>query len=257
MSIRWMNCLSTDLEACYLAVAKHCTVRLGRNVVFMSGGHPELAVHDSDLAFLCGLPFVELKRDWADIVPVVAPIPSPKRYRGRPIYFSDIVVRANGPFDTEWRGWSTLSGARWAYNEPRSHSGYGVVRWKMAKSGVDPRALFSEIERSGSHRRSVELVRCGLADVSAVDSHWYDVVRYQHPGYCSGLRVLASIGPSPIQPLVAMPTIDVGVQRELGAILEALTIDDVPELVTALTRGFEKVDDTYYDVIRGMRAEVL
>lgn len=42
-----------------------------------------------DVAFLCGLPYVRLAKH---VEPLVAPVLAGDRYRGRPLYFSDVIV---------------------------------------------------------------------------------------------------------------------------------------------------------------------
>src|SRR2546421_2824087 len=75
----------------------------------------------ADLAFVCSLPYVEC----AQLVePLAAPVLSGERYGDRPIYFSDVVVHADSPICS----FAELRGRSWAYNEPRSQSGYGITR---------------------------------------------------------------------------------------------------------------------------------
>src|SRR5690606_17463486 len=79
-----------------------------------------------DLCWICGLPYVrKADRTPGRIAPLVAPVMAGRRYGGQPVYFSDVVVRHDSPY----RHLSDLAGASWAYNEPGSHSGYGVVRY--------------------------------------------------------------------------------------------------------------------------------
>ena len=52
---------------------------------------------DLGLAMMCGLPFA--RREPKPVL-IAAPIPSPARYGGQPVYFSDIVVRADDPAQT-------------------------------------------------------------------------------------------------------------------------------------------------------------
>src|SRR5205085_1511645 len=64
-----------------------------------------------DLAFICGLPYIELaRRDGNLFEPIAAPVLKAKRYGGKPIYFSDVVVRRDGPF----RSFADLRGRSWA-----------------------------------------------------------------------------------------------------------------------------------------------
>src|SRR5437016_2783550 len=50
---------------------------------------------DLGLALMCGLPFS--KREPQPTL-LAAPIPSPQRYGGQPVYMTDLVVRADAPY---------------------------------------------------------------------------------------------------------------------------------------------------------------
>src|SRR5258708_149357 len=81
-----------------------------------------------DLAatFICGLPFA---KDPRALAPIVAPIPAPARYGGKPIYFTDFVVKMESQFHTL----ADTFGHRLAYTIPSSHSGYNAVRHHLLR----------------------------------------------------------------------------------------------------------------------------
>ena len=54
------------------------------------------------------------------------------RYGNEAVYFSDVVVRRESRF----KSFADLRGASWTYNEPRSHSGYNVVRHHLSRLGA-------------------------------------------------------------------------------------------------------------------------
>lgn len=61
----------------------------------------------------------------ARLVAVASVVYEGERYGGEPIYFSDVVVHTDAPAE----GFADLAGCRWAFNEPQSQSGVGVVPW--------------------------------------------------------------------------------------------------------------------------------
>jgi ABC-type phosphate/phosphonate transport system substrate-binding protein len=75
---------------------------------------------DKAAVFMCGLP-------WSLATPrpelVVAPVPSPTEYGGRACYWSDVVVRADSPFQTI----EQTFGHRLALTTPESQSGYAAL----------------------------------------------------------------------------------------------------------------------------------
>ena len=78
---------------------------------------------------------------------------------------SDVIVRADSPF----LSFADLRGAVWAYNEPRSHSGYNVVRYHLAAKGM-PAAYFGRVVESGSHHNSLQMILQRSIDAAAIDS---------------------------------------------------------------------------------------
>jgi phosphonate transport system substrate-binding protein len=117
------------------------------------------------VCWICGLPYVwKTAEPRARIELLVAPIMSGQRYRDRPIYFSDIVVHRESSFRT----FADLRGASWVYNEPRSHSGFNIVRHHLATLG-EAQSFFGQIIESGSHQASLQMILCRKADVSAIE----------------------------------------------------------------------------------------
>jgi phosphonate transport system substrate-binding protein len=86
---------------------------------------------DIDLCWICGLPYAEKADQGAAIGACVAPVMQHPRYGGQAVYFSDVAVRA----DSAIRVFADLRGKSWAYNEPRSHSGFNLVRYHLATQG--------------------------------------------------------------------------------------------------------------------------
>ena len=70
--------------------------------------------------------------------------------------------------DTWYTCLQDLCGETWAYNEPRSHSGYNVVRYHLALLGhtLD---YFGTLIEAGSHQTAIELIATGQATAAAVD----------------------------------------------------------------------------------------
>src|SRR5262245_52776583 len=68
-------------------------------------------IGDVDVAFLCGLPYVRLAAQPEPRLELLAaPVLRGARYGGRPVYFSDVIVRRESRF----RSFADLRGARWA-----------------------------------------------------------------------------------------------------------------------------------------------
>lgn len=149
---------------------------------------------DIQVGWICGLPYVwkaDKKQPPIDLL--AAPIMAAPRYQNRPVYFSDVIVRTNSPF----KQFADLRGGRWVYNEPHSHSGYNLVAYHLATFGEDW-TFFNEVLASGAHQLSLNLVRNGRCDASAIDSTVLEIEFAKNPDLRSQIRIIDTLGPSPI-----------------------------------------------------------
>ncbi len=92
-------------------------------------------------------------------------------------------------------------GARWAINEPNSHSGCSVVPYNLGVRG-QPGGYFREVVSSGLHQATLKFLRARAIDGSAIDSTVFDVEVDREPELGQELRTAASFGPSPIPSFV-------------------------------------------------------
>lgn len=203
-----------------------------------------------DVAWICGLPYAtKVDRGEPRIALLAAPVMRGDRYADRPIYFSDVIVRVDTPYQT----FEDLRGTTWAYNEPGSQSGYNLTRYHLSRMGA-PNGFFHQVVEAGSHERSIVLVLEGGVDAAAIDSTVLEIARAQDPRIDRELRILITLGPSPIPPLV----VSEGVKKELRhslqtAILEMHQSHGVQEILAAGgIRRFTIVKDEDYDPIRHM-----
>jgi phosphonate transport system substrate-binding protein len=181
---------------------------------------------------------------------VAAPVLRGERYGGQPIYFSDVIVAAPSPH----RSFADLRGARWAYNEPFSHSGYVTVLHHLATLGEDL-AYFGELVEAGFHEVAIRMVADGRADGAAIDTQVLDVELARDPWLAGRLRRVATLGPSTIQPVVVSRSRLADGER--AAIVAALlAVADEPaaqaHLDGAMVDRFVAVTDRSYDDVRGM-----
>jgi phosphonate transport system substrate-binding protein len=247
--LRFVTFLAPNMLPVYRCVCAHVGRRLGHPTeLHVGGAYREVA--DADVAFICSLPYVELaRRGEADLEPLAAPVLRGPRYRGRPIYFSDVVVRRDSPC----RSFADLRGCAWCYNEPWSHSGYGVTRYWLVQMG-ETAGFFGRVFQSGYHERSLRLVAAGEADASAIDSQVLAIAFRDHPELASRLRVIGSLGPSTIQPVVASRRLPPALRADLRAALAGMAADaDARQhLAHGFVERFVPVGDETYDDIRHM-----
>jgi phosphonate transport system substrate-binding protein len=247
--LRFATFLAPNMRPVYEFITHYVGEQLGCATELVIGSLYE-AVAEADVAFLCGLPYVRLvDQSEPSIELLAAPVLSGERYAGRPIYFSDVIVHRESPFHSI----ADLRGATWAYNEPNSHSGFGIVRYHLAYLG-ETMDYFGSVVETGFHERSIRLVESGEVDASAIDSQVLAVALRDNPDLARQLRVIASLGPSTIQPVVAARRLSERLRCNLRAILLEMHQDRAARAALAygFAHRFVPVDDEVYDDIRAM-----
>ena len=204
----------------------------------------------NEVCFVCSLPYVTFERRGRDVaVPVAAPVLQGERYAGRPIYFSDVIVHRESPF----RSFLDLRGRSWAYNEPLSHSGYGITRYHLVALG-ETEGFFGDVVEAGFHREAIRMVARGAVDGSAIDSQVLEVELRDHPELAGQVRVVESLGPSTIQPVAVSRRVPDELREAIREVLITMA-DDSPvreRLARGLVERFVPVDAAAYDDIRTM-----
>ncbi len=196
-----------------------------------------------DVAFICGWPYVRLAAEHPGRIDLVAaPVLNEPRYRGQPIYFSDVIVRQDSPFHR----FEDLRGHTWAYNEASSYSGYLAMLYHLVKMG-ETRRFFGRAVATGTHQESIRRVASREVDAAAIDSQVLEVECRRRPGLRNELRVIESLGPAPIPPVVVSDRLDPGLRDDIAAAIA--TVAGEP-MRNCLFKGFVVVDDPAYDLIR-------
>jgi phosphonate transport system substrate-binding protein len=251
--LRIATFLAPNVFPVYRAVADHIGRTLGCQTDLVVGrSFDQFAAGEIDAGFICGLPYVRLAEQTpAPVAPLAAPVLAGDRYAGRPVYFSDVIVRCDSPF----RVFDDLRGRTWAYNDVDSHSGHSLTRYHLACLG-ESAAFFGRIVAAGFHQRAIQLVAAGEVDAAAIDSQVLAVALRDEPELAAALRVIVVFGPSPIQPLVVARHLPDDLTAAKGDAV--FTMSDDPDQRVALARGcverFVPVSDADYDDIRRMLA---
>lgn len=254
--LRFVTFLSPSIRPLYQYIADYVGARLQLPTSLAVAGSYRPAVDGSmHVGFICSLPYVQLTRDDPErMIPIAAPVLSGKRYRGEPIYYSDVIVRRDRPAGS----FAELRGASWAFNEPLSQSGYGIVREALIQMG-EIGGFFSRVVQAGYHQRSIRLVREGAVDASAIDSQVLEVELRDHPELLVDLKVVDQLGPSPIQPVVTSGAVPESLRNEIRQVLLELESEPAAEEVLAggLVERFVAAGRESYAPVRAMleRAE--
>jgi phosphonate transport system substrate-binding protein len=211
----------------------------------MHGEHDPFRDGTADIGFLCSPSYLYLRSQSpqsVELIPAGFVFDDPRASR-KPVYFSDVVVRD----DHCAREFADLSGGVWAYNDECSLSGYFGVLQTLSDMGADGE-FFAHHVRTGSHHASIEAILNGEVDGAAIDSTVLAVLRREHPEWIRRLRVVATWGPWPIQPVVLRADLSA---KWRGRLTQALfDLNDAEDLTERLrTIGFDRcapIDDNAY-----------
>jgi phosphonate transport system substrate-binding protein len=249
--LRFATFLAPNMFPVYQFIADYVGQKLNYTTELSVGSSfDQFAAGQTEVGFICGLPYVQLAQHKpAPVELLAAPVLQGERYSGRPVYFSDVMVRRDSPF----YAFADLRGCTWAYNDPDSHSGYNVTRYRLAQLG-ETRGYFGRVIEAGSHQNSLRLLVAGEIDAAAIDSQVLAIELRDQPGLADQIRVIDVLGPSPIQPVVAAGHLSDSLKADLRAIL--LGMGDDPAAKIGLAPGFVErfasVGDGDYDPIREM-----
>jgi len=199
---------------------------------------------DLGAVMMCGLPYA-LREPRPTLV--AAPVPSPPRYGGRPVYVSDLVVAAASPHRTLEDTFGGVLG----YTLADSLSGGVALRELLLpyRTPARPRLYRAAVGELIHARGVIEAIAAGRVDVGPLDGYSHDLLRRNDPAFAAQVRVVASTTARPIPPLVATAPIGADALARLRGALRATA--DAPELRDAMARlllaGFAVPDPADYD----------
>jgi ABC-type phosphate/phosphonate transport system substrate-binding protein len=167
---------------------------------------------DVGAVLMCGFP-IALKL--APVMPIAAPIPRAPWAQGRAVYRTDLIVRAESPYQTL----EDTFGGRAGWTVEHSHSGFNAFRYHLLAYRTSERpTLYGEMRANLVTARNVlDCVREGRIDVGPLDAYWHLLIARHAPDLTAGVRVLASTALAPIPAFVAAADTPVEVVLRLRA----------------------------------------
>lgn len=249
--LRFATYLAPNVLPVYEAVTEEVGRRLGiATELVVETSYDSCERDEYEVCFVCSLPYVTFERRGVrPAVPVAAPVLHGERYGGRPIYFSDVIV----PRDSELRSFEDLRDGSWAYNEPLSHSGYGITRYHLLRLG-ETDGFFGEVIEAGFHETAIRMVAEGKVDGSAIDSQVLAVALRDDPWLGETLRVVDALGPSTIQPVAVSRRVPEALRNAVRDTLVGMAEDPRgrERLAVGLVDRFVPIGPEAYDDIRMM-----
>ena len=197
-----MYSVTPECKAAWRAVLDRVLSDAGVEARYEDHDPPKLlsdlwARDDLACAMMCGLPF-SLRTPQPIIL--ASPVPSLPRYGGKPIYWTDIAVRA----DSEFRTLKDTFGARAGYTLKDSQSGYFAFRHHLLRKFPSRPEPYSSITGHLLNPRGVITALAeGRIDVGPLDSYVHDLLKHGDPDFAGQVRVIETTDPTPMPPLVA------------------------------------------------------
>jgi len=248
-TITLVSLMAENARPIYQGIADYLSRRIGVRAALVAGmpwqeQERMLDAGRAEVGFICGLLYVQ-KCDRVELL--AAPVMRGERYGGRPVYFSDVVVR----HDSHFQSFDDLRGAALAYNDPSSFSGNAALRAHLAALG-ETDGFFGRVVESGGHLWSLALILERQVDAAAIDSTVLDLELARRPDLAGRLRAVAAIGPSPIPPVVVARHVPEALKQQLrGALLEMHEDARGRALLSSGgIAGFAALADADYDDIR-------
>lgn len=208
---------------------------------------------DLGLAMMCGLPFSQRGQQPTLIA---APIPSPARYGGKPVYFTDIVVKA----DSAFQSLEDTFGGTVGYTLADSMSGGVALRDHLAPyaKARNGQRLYRGAVGNLIHARGViDALVAGKIDVGPLDSYYFDLLKRNDAAYASQVRVIASTAARQIPPLIATAPLSVDtverLRKGLTAALNHPSLNGVADRLQLA--GFATPDPRDYAVLARIAAQ--
>jgi ABC-type phosphate/phosphonate transport system substrate-binding protein len=210
---------------------------------------------DLGAAAMCGYPLATWPGD-SRPMPIAAPAPSPEPFAGRAVYWTDIVVRADSPFEDD----DDLAGKRFGWTAEDSQSGFQAPRGDFAARALARGGRFfgSTVGPLVTPRRVVGSIIDGSIDAGPLDAYWHTLLRLHEPETASALRVIARTEETPIPCFVASNATPESVRERLVqafvAAGEAAELRDL-QAPLAIAR-FEPIGIGAYEILSKRAREV-
>jgi len=196
---------------------------------------------DKAAVFMCGLPY-----SVATPQPrlLVAPVPSPPEYDGLPRYWSDVVVRADSPFERL----EQTFGHRLALTTPESQSGYTALLHDLMVHDRETPLYRELIEPRFTPMGAMTAVIEKRADVAPLDSYAFALLRRSVPELTDQVRVIFRTEPTAIPIFVSSEAPAAGLAEAFLTAADDPAIR--PLMDDLLLQRFVVPDPPAYDALR-------
>lgn len=210
---------------------------------------------DLGVAMMCGLPYSHRK---PRPLLLAAPVPTPERYANRAVYFTDVAVRADSPFQKLEDTFGHVVG----YTLTDSMSGCVALRRHLLPFRKAPhhnpggKPIYGKVVGELVNARGIiQALIDGRIDVGPLDGYVFDLIRHNDPAFAANVRIVAQTDAAPMPPLIATAALDPDTVGRLRSAFAA--VEHASELAqargTLLLRRFAVPEPSSYDVFHGIQ----
>jgi ABC-type phosphate/phosphonate transport system substrate-binding protein len=243
-----MYSVTPEVEALWRELLAHVTDEAGVPLHYVAYPAPQpledlWSRPDLGCVLMCGYP---VALQLAAVLPIAAPVPAAPWAAGRPLYRSNLIVRADSPYNTL----EDTFGGRAAWTVEHSHSGFNAFRHHLLSYRTPQRPqLYREmVPNLVTARAILDAVREGRIDVGPLDAYWHLLVAKHAPALVEGVRVLEATDTATLPAFVAAASTPAATVDALRtAFVGAVRQPWFAELADALLiDGFAAVDAADY-----------
>jgi ABC-type phosphate/phosphonate transport system substrate-binding protein len=198
-----MYAVSPEAEAVWQALIGHVAADAGVALTYLPYPAPQPLEPlwqrpDIGCVQMCGYP-IALKI--ADVTPLAAPIPSLPWAGGRAVYRSDLIVRADSPYNSL----AATFGGRVGWTVEHSHSGFNALRHHLLpyRTASRPNVYAGSVGNLITARKILDSVLDGSIDIGPLDGYWHALIAKYNPSLTAVIRVLDSTDLAPMPAFVA------------------------------------------------------
>lgn len=149
---------------------------------------------------MCGYP---IARNLADVVPLASPIPAAAWAGGKALSRTDLIVRADAPYQVL----PDTFGGTVGWTVAHSQSGFNALRHHLLpyRSEDRPRLYHRSVGNLVTARRILESVADGSIDIGPLDAYWHMLAGKYQPQLTEMVRVLDATATVLMPAFVAVP----------------------------------------------------
>ena len=216
-----MYSVTPEAEAAWVALLDHVSAEAGVPLEYFPYPAPlpldELwSRPDLGCVLMCGFP---IAFQLAEVFPIAAPIPAFEWAAGKPVYRTDLIVRADSPYATL----ADAFGGTLGWTVEHSHSGFNALRHHLLRRrpAGTAKAFARTVGSLTGARGILDEVKDGTIDIGPLDSYWHELLKAYRPELFDNIRVLDSTATAPIPSFVASEALDPAARNRLALAFEA------------------------------------